>query len=172
MTTTIDLTTGTPTITRSADARGRTLHLVDIENLSGGPQRTLDEHLGAYRAYERGAEVRRDDQVVVAACGLVMQSLAFELPTGILQRTANGSDGADRALLAHDTPERIALRFERLVIGSGDHAFVDLALAVQELGVTVVVITGRGFRSVDFVGHGFGLRTLDLGPSDELALIV
>jgi hypothetical protein len=171
MTTTIDLTTDIPTITRSADALGRTLHLVDIENLSGGPQRTLEEHLHAYRAYVRRAEVGHDDQIVVAACGKVMRSLAFELPSGILQRTANGSDGADRALLAHDTPERIALRFERLVIGSGDHAFVDLALAVQAMGVTVVVVSGRGFRSAEFGGHGFGVRNLDLGTSDDMALI-
>ncbi len=168
----IDLITGTVTIERSPDAIGRSLHLVDIENLSGGPRRTLEEHLAAYRAYERRAEVGPRDHVVVAACGRVMRSLGFELPTRILQRTANGADGADRVLLAHDTPERIAARYERLVIGSGDGAFAELGLTVQALGVAVVCVTGRGFRSVELTGRGFGMRALDLGAPDDLALIV
>lgn len=167
----IDLTTVTVTVERSPDARGRTLHLVDIENLSGGPRRTPDEHLAAYRTYERRAEVRPGDHVVVAACGLVMDALAFRLPPGISVRKANGVDGADRALLSVDTPERIAQRYERLVIGSGDGGFLGLAHAAQALGVHVVMLSGRGRRSVVLSGKGFGIRTL--GPLDhELGLIV
>ena len=167
----IDLTTGTVTIERSPDAIGRALHLVDIENLSGGPRRTLEEHVAAYRTYVRRAEVGPRDHVVVAACGLVMDSLAFHLPPGISKRKANGVDGADRALLAVDTPERIAERYERLVIGSGDHGFLGLALAAQALGVHVVILSGRGKRSAVLSGKGLGIRKLGR-LDDELGLIV
>jgi len=171
MTKHIDLTTGTVTIERSPDAIGRSLHLVDIENLSGGPQRTLAEHLAAYRTYERRAEVGPRDHVVVAACGLVMDALAFRLPKGIAVRKANGVDGADRALLSFDTPERIAERYERLVIGSGDHGFLGLALAAQAYGVHVVILSGRGKRAGVLSGKGLGIRPLG-SIHDELALIV
>lgn len=167
----IDLTTGTVTVERSPDAIGRSLHLVDIENLSGGPRRPLADHLAAYRTYERRAGVRAGDQVVVAACGLVMDELAFHLPSGISRRKANGVDGADRALLAVDTPERIAARYERLVIGSGDHGFLGLALAARNLGVHVVILSGRGKRSGALSGHGLGIRPLGRFD-DDLALIV
>jgi hypothetical protein len=168
MTLHIDLTTGT--VTRSADAAGRTLHLVDIENLSGGPQRTPAEHAAAYRAYERRAELRTGDQVVVAACGRVMRDLAFSLPSGIARRVANGDDGADRVLLGFGTAEFIAERFERLVIGSGDHGFLGLALAAQALGVHVVILSGRGFRSATLQGRGFGIRSLGALRLDEAEL--
>ena len=168
----IDITTGIVTIERSPDAIGRALHLVDIENLSGGPHRPLADHLAAYRSYVQRAEVGPRDHVVVAACGLVMRSLGFELPSRVLQRTANGADGADLALLGHATPEHIASRYERLVIGSGDGAFAALGRTVQALGADVVCVTGRGFRSVALTGHGFGMRALDLGAPDDLALIV
>jgi hypothetical protein len=165
----LDLTTGSVTLERSSDAAGRALHLVDIENLSGGPHRSPAEHLRAYRAYERRAEVRPGDQIVVAACGRVMASLAFGLPDGIARHCANGDDGADAVLLGYGTAEFIADRYERLVIGSGDHAFVGLAEDAYALGMTVLVVSGRGYRAGEFSGRGFGVRTLDL--ADDLDLI-
>jgi len=175
MTTTIDLTASTPTVIRSADAQGRTLHLVDIENLSGGPKMPSDRHLVAWRAYARRAGVRDTDQVVVAACERVMRTLMFELPSWVSKHSAVGADGADRVLLGVGTPGWVAQRFGRVVIGSGDHAFASFGRELQVLGVHVVVVSGAGHRSRDLAGNGFGIRSIDLGrlpAQDDLGLIV
>ena len=58
-------------------------------------------------------------------------------------------------LLSYGTAEFIAERFERLVIGSGDHGFLGLALAAQALGVHVVIL-GAGGSVGNSVGY-FGL---------------
>ena len=175
MTTTIDLTTPTPTVIRSADAQNRTLHLVDIENLSGGPTVRPGRHVDAWRAFVRRAGVRDTDQVVVAACERVMRTLMFELPSWVSKHSAIGADGADRVLLDVGTPGWIAQRFGRVVIGSGDHAFAELGRELLALGVQVIVVSGAGHRSRDLVGQGFGIRSIDLGrrpEQDDLGLIV
>ena len=157
---TIDLTT---------DRTGRTLHLVDLENLSGGPSRPADEHARSWRAYEDAAGIAVGDQVVVAASGRTMRDAVWFLPTGIASRSANGADGADRVLLEVGDAAWIASRFDRLVIGSGDHAFAELADAVQALGVEVEVVVGVGWCSSLYRRAGHTVRHL---RHDDLALAV
>ena len=169
----IDLLTGTVTVERSPDAVGRTLHLVDIENLSGGPAAPRHHHVDAWRQYERRAELRAEDHVIIAACERVMSGLMFELPSYVSKHIARGADGADRMLLEAGDPVWVASRFGRVVIGSGDHAFAPFGRTVQGLGTSVVVVSGVGHRSKDLVGEGFGVRAIDLWvPQDELGLIV
>ena len=169
----IDLITGTVTIERSPDAIGRSLHLVDIENLSGGPAAPPHRHVDAWREYVRRAELRAQDHVIVAACERVMSSLVFELPSYVSKHIAHGADGADRMLLEAGDPLWVASRFGRVVIGSGDHAFAPFGRTIQALGTNVVVVSGAGYRSKELVGEGFGMRAIDLGaPEADLGLIV
>lgn len=56
---------------------------------------------------------------------------------------ADGSNGADRALLEAIDPRRVARRYDELVIMSGDHAFADLAHHANGLGLQVHVVTTR-----------------------------
>lgn len=157
------------TIDLTSDRTGRTLHLVDLENLSGGPSRSSADHRCAWRAYVEAAVIVEGDQVVVAASGRVMRHAVWFLPTGIATRAANGADGADRVLLEVGDAAWIASRFDRLVIGSGDHAFAELADAVQALGVDVEVVVGAGWCSSLYRRSGHAVRHL---RRDDLALAV
>jgi hypothetical protein len=126
---------------------GRTLHLIDIENLAGAPRldRTAAEH--TVTAYRRRITVREGDHVVVAADvrNAVAAGLAWP---GAQLKAGTGPDGADIALLdaVADTPW-IATHYSRVVIGSGDHAFAGLAVALRALGVAVVVVAQAGHLS-------------------------
>jgi hypothetical protein len=66
---------------------------------------------------------------------------------GIQRRVRGGVDGPDLALLdAYDLPHA-ADRFDELVIGSGDHAFTDLAIAACNLGLRTHQVIGCGSPS-------------------------
>lgn len=122
----------------------RTLHLVDLENLAGGPWADADTVDLVWRRYEVVAGVGPADTVQVAADKSLYTRMAFTLPRGIRFRPATGPDGADRRLLADAPTEWIVERFDRLVIGSGDGAFADRAAACRQHGVAVHVVAVPG----------------------------
>src|SRR5829696_9757615 len=79
--------------------RGRTLHLVDVENLIGGSTAEDGAVSAALAAYRRRLGIGDRDLIVIAAS----PRLAIEAKTcwsGVLVRAARGVDGADLALLA------------------------------------------------------------------------
>ncbi len=65
---------------------------------------------------------------------------AFALPAGWRVWPGYGRDGADRSLLESAPADWVVERFDRLVIGSGDHAFRPLATAAANAGLTVTVV--------------------------------
>jgi hypothetical protein len=117
----------------------RTLHLVDIENLAGGPRRVDRWFSTAVREFRLAAGVARDDHVVMAADQSLWKRTAFSFRDG-RYLPAFGRDGADRRLLDAAPPEWVAERFDRLVIGSGDHAVAPMAAAAAARGVGVTVV--------------------------------
>ena len=120
-------------------AGGRALHLVDVENLAGGPDRAEHWLPTALHEYRAVAGVGVDDQVIAAADVTLWRRTAFDVaPWRYLP--GYGPDGADLALLREAPPEYVAERFDRLVIGSGDHAFAPLAEAVADRGTEVVAV--------------------------------
>jgi hypothetical protein len=124
-----------------AAMNGRTLHLVDIENLAATSRldRPTAEHTVA--AYRRRIAVREGDHVVVAADvhNAVPAGLAWG--PGIRLRAGVAPDGADAELLdAAGDVDWVAAHYSRVVIGSGDHAFAGLAAQLRSRGVAVVVV--------------------------------
>src|SRR5689334_3314319 len=101
----------------------RTLHLVDIENLVGDPKAPAAIVLDVLDRYLHLAGYRDGDHVVIAANPGLMARVAFDLPVPCNVHAARGENGADLALLAQVEPSRVAARYDRLVIGSGDGAF-------------------------------------------------
>jgi hypothetical protein len=107
-----------------------TLHLIDLDNLVGGPwnddlvDAALDELLEA-------ANHSDGDHVVVGAEAALAKTAFFRLPVSARMLVGRGPDGADKALVEHLSPEHIERRYERLVIASGDGRFADLAEQVQ-----------------------------------------
>jgi hypothetical protein len=139
----------------------RTLHLVDIENLVGGPEATGDEVIDTFERYLDAAAWEAGDLVYVAANPWLAQEFAWRLPVQCNVHTAHGHDGADLALLAHCAPEFVGRRAGRLVIGSGDHAFIGRAVAARALGVGVLVVARGGSVHGGWRAHSFPVRDLD-----------
>lgn len=125
-----------------------TLHLVDVENLLG--ERRLTATVSDVREtvdnWFRAVGKRPDDHVVIAA------NPAFGLTAGLAVPAAqllvrHGEDGADLALLDWAPIEHIAERYDRVVIGSGDHIFAMFIRSLLIHGVKVRVCTRRGAMS-------------------------
>ena len=82
-----------------------------------------------------------------------------------------GKDAADLMLLAYAEPARVAARFGRLVVGSGDHEFAATAADVLGRGVPVVVVALRRCLSHTLQGQGFGIRFMP-EPATAVTLAV
>ena len=119
--------------------RGRTLHLVDLENLLGA-RRTEEVALHGLQRYLALARWAPGDQMVVAADPQIVRQIAFEPPVPWSLHATRGDDAADVMLLANAPVELVTRRYARLVVGSGDGIFVARAREVRERGVGVVVI--------------------------------
>ncbi|GAA1290658.1 hypothetical protein Psi02_34560 [Planotetraspora silvatica] len=119
--------------------QGRAIHLLDIENLAGSARPGTAEAEQVMAAYRRLVPIGEMDQFVVAVNhnAVVGVGLAFH---GVQLLMRSGPDGADSALSEAARADRVDLRFERVVIGSGDGYFTDLARWLADHGVRVTVV--------------------------------
>jgi hypothetical protein len=121
--------------------KGRTYHLIDIENLCGGTASAGDDDVArAVARYQRTITVADDDLVVIGSGPTLAPAAKAAWPSARLV-VGKGIDGADRALLAADDPRFLADRFDRVVVGSGDHAFAELVIDLRARGTAVCVVT-------------------------------
>jgi hypothetical protein len=127
---------------------GPTLHLIDLDNLVGGPSNHELVAAAVSELMHRAAYVEGDHLVFAADVVLARRSF-FGLPSAARMIATRGTDGADNALIAHVSAEHIASRYARLVIASGDHAFAGLTRAVRTLRTPVEVYGRDGSVSRD-----------------------
>ncbi len=118
---------------------GRTLHLIDIENLAGTALPAADE-IRACRAEYEAAFVKAGDLVVIACSHAAFPVVGWEWPHG-RHLVRSGPDGADLALVGVLDHERVSDRFSSVVIGSGDGIFASEAARLASLGVDVTVVS-------------------------------
>ena len=123
---------------------GRTQHLIDLENLAGGPFPSRSCALARLDEYLAASDWQPGDLAVVATNRWLHRQIAFDLPSHLRALPVIGKDGADLALLGWTSAAAVARRFDRLVVGSGDHAFVELVAGTTTLGLPawVVGVTG------------------------------
>lgn len=127
-------------------ARERAIHLVDPENLLGGTDFTERDVAVVAASYRQIAGIGADDLVVVASSHYTALRVWFGW--GEARRLVrSGPDGADLALLQVVKHEDVAVRFQRVVIGSGDGIFAFVAAGLQRDGVGVTVVSQRGLLS-------------------------
>ncbi|WP_181125544.1 MULTISPECIES: NYN domain-containing protein [unclassified Rathayibacter] len=128
--------------------RPRTLHLIDIENMVG-PDASAEEVTSFWTGYRRLAiGLGYNDHAIVASGPRFAPVAWFAIPANDVQRrVGRGIDGADFALIDAVELERYSVRFDRLVIASGDHAFAPLARRARKLGMRVHQVIGRGLPS-------------------------
>ena len=122
----------------------RTLHVIDLENLAVGANKSAGEFLDVMDRYRSVAQIASDDLVEVAIDASAWCRVAFSLPRSWRVRFGYGRDGADRALL-NAIDLRVATgRFDRVIIGSGDGAFVGLVEGLTSAGRRVDVVSRPG----------------------------
>ena len=142
---------------------GRSLHLVDIENLVGEPASWRPDQIRAtFHAYLETAAWRTGDSLVVAANPSFMKILVFDL-VEMAHRSlcAWGKDAADQLLLGA-VPTDVGARFGRLVVGSGDHAFAPLVASLRGR-IETLVVTAAGFIAAELYVATDEVQRLALG---------
>jgi hypothetical protein len=122
-------------------ATDRILHLVDVENLTGGADFTQVEAAAVRQGYEAVAPTGIGDQVIIATSHHAAAAAWFAWPAEARRLVRSGTDGADLVLIAVLALERVEARFDRVVIGSGDGIFAFPAARLQAAGCQVTVIT-------------------------------
>jgi hypothetical protein len=155
---------------RPADGRGRYpvrgLHLIDIENLVGRGLPSLAEIRGVQDGYAERLTFGALDQVVVASSRLTLVNAGVGWPKA-RYRARSGRNGADSELLDVLWNERVAERFARVVIGSGDGAFADAAGSLTRAGVQVTVVSLRDHLSGRLRHAASDVIYLDDAPPPE-----
>lgn len=123
--------------------RGRGIHLLDIENLTGSPSPTSAQVAAFMGRYRDLVPIGPSDQFIAAVNPGAVLSVGTTL-RGIQLLSRSGPDGADRALTESAYADRLPERFERVVIGSGDGHFTDLAAWLAGRGMHVTVVSRAG----------------------------
>lgn len=124
---------------------GPAVHLLDAENLLGGPAATPDAVGHLWRTYRYGIPTAERDQFRMGVSRFVARRAALALPGhGVRLLVASGGVGAEEVLIESIDLEHLARRYDRLVIASGDHRFTPLARAARELELHVHVVVGVG----------------------------
>ena len=125
----------------------QTIHLIDIENLAGGPRAGVLAFHRALDCYRSTGPVAEGDRVVIGASPQVGRQVAplieWFWPSAELY-TRGGPNGADIALIEQVNDVRsIAARFDRIIIGSGDSDFAPVAWVYIARGLAVDVASRR-----------------------------
>jgi len=121
----------------------RTAHLIDIENLVGCGVFGRSEADAGRECYHALGLIRPGDHVIVACNPLGVGKIGHPWP-GARLLVGHGPDGADRALLGALESERLELRFERIVLASGDGIFSDTVARLRGARREVTVVGREG----------------------------
>src|ERR1700689_3399028 len=109
------------------------LHAIVNEILAGAGKPSFEQIRVVQGSYVGHVTFSALDQVVVASSHLTLLSAALGWPHA-RSRIRSGPDGADLELLDVLLYERVAARFSRVVIGSGDGAFARAAASLAAPG--------------------------------------
>lgn len=125
-------------------AEGRTMMLVDIENLCGTGLVGVADVIAVKEMLWRVVELPRQAQVTVATSApatIVDAGRAWPEARALFRP---GHDGADHCLLAVIREENLGKRFAHVVIASGDGIFSAGVGQLRAQGVLVTVVANRG----------------------------
>lgn len=125
----------------------RALHLIDLENLVGGPSASDKTIKRVWSAYYGGVPKTASDHLLVGSSRFFARRTWWMLPECIQRRVRDGQDGGELAILDEVDLDHLAERFGRLVIASGDGRFAELAATARSRGVHVHQVTGIGLPS-------------------------
>ena len=119
----------------------RTIHLLDVENLLGGPVFTAAQVSLLEHAYASIAGVRDSDQFILATSHFAAEPTWFGWGRPCRRLVRSGVDGADLALIDVMTEEGLADRFAHVMLGSGDGIFAEPCARLQSMGSQLTVVS-------------------------------
>lgn len=158
------------TRTRVHGFDGRAVHLIDAENLGGGPDMGIDEIRYMLHFYFQNVPATANDQFYLAGSSHFIKRAITALPDrDVRLLVRDGKDGADHALLDSIDIDHVARQFDRLVIASGDGAFEGLALEARARDLHVQVVCGVGTLSRSLCRAASTVSRLKLRFEDELS---
>lgn len=134
--------------THAAPTVGRTLHLLDIENLLAGHLYPGDV-TALWTQYVHHVPIGEHDHMVAAFGPTGAARAAFELPSQVATRVgAPGPSSADQVLLdLIRDPSWVADRYQNVTIASADHIFAAPAAHLAARGIHLTQVLGARARS-------------------------
>ena len=148
---------------------GRTIHLIDVENLVGSGRPSQEAIQAAAEHYAEVAGLAPEDHVVLG-CGTASAFTVFFGWPGEHRRVlGSGKDGADLALLEVLDTEDIASRFTRVFIASGDHLFEPAARRLLSQGVDVRIVARPTSIAFGLWALGRNIEFPDTTDTQEIA---
>ena len=133
----------------------RTAYFLDIDNLCGTGTPGPDLVRTTIELFE--SEYRHEAGDLIFCAGTRVSALnAKLLRPAYHTRCGRGVDGADRQLLELMDIDWLTSRFDRVVLGSGDHIFGHKIESLRRSGLDVEIFCGAGALS--------GLLLRALGP--------
>ncbi len=126
---------------RSGVTEAKVLHLIDIENLLGtNPREAPTEAFERVaKRYKEVSGFEAGDHIHIGCNQANSFSAKAVFPESVL-RVKHGKDGGEMAILGDLDLPFIARTYSRVIIGSGDGAFADLASSLTEKGLEVRVV--------------------------------
>ena len=121
----------------------RTLHLVDIENLTGNALPCVATVMRTKKTYLDLLGLGDFDQVVIGCSHHAYVDVGVGWGRSARYRVRSGPDGADLELLDTLRTEHVVERFSTVVIASGDGIFAAVAAELAAAGMPVVVVSSR-----------------------------
>ena len=121
----------------------RACFLGDIENLAGRPTGPTCDDVRTIAAAVYKTFGHMELHPVVACAHRNAKCVWFNWPEA-RRLVRSGPDGADLCLLDVIANERIAERFETVIIGSGDNIFSEAAARLATQGTRVIAAIGHG----------------------------
>ncbi len=143
--------------------RGRTLHLVDLENLLGRSHReaSFDDVAETLADYQRLAGHRPGDLAIIGTNPSLLALHANQAWPSCQLVTRPGPHGAELAIVDRVDHHVLAHRFASLAIGSGDGFFADLAREACHSRLFVQVLTRRGSLASVLARHAHRITFTD-----------
>jgi hypothetical protein len=124
----------------------RALHLLDIENLVGGARFSAADAAALRRRYGAVVAIGPEDLIVMATSHYAAP-VAWFAWQNVRRVVRSGPDGADLALIEVLETERVAERFEEVIIASGDGIFTEPSARLQAAGCHVTIVYQPGTLS-------------------------
>ena len=119
---------------------GRSIHLIDIENLCGASQPTLGQVRLARQRYMDTGLLSQGDHIVIASSRGNYLNSACGWP-GARYLARDGKDGADICLAKVMLEERLESRFTRVIVASGDGGLAPFVSNLAAMGVDTVAVS-------------------------------